>query len=901
MKKTEAIAAFLEAKGHPDLSDLYNPNMEVQINVAPDGGEPIKGEYMGTKWKGWSDGLTTWKSFRIPWNAKHEPNYTDTELKFDLEKHVDAIGMTGWDYNNRRSRYVAFDFDAITGHSDKHAKKLSNIELEELISASKNIPWVTIRRSTSGTGLHLYVFLDSKSNIEVKNHTEHSALARAILGKMSALVGFNFMSKVDVCGSNIWVWARKAKGTNGFELVKQGSFISDDEIPMNWKDHLNVIKGNRRRVRPTQIKESQEDVFEALCNSRNIIKLTSEHRKIIEFLERHEGVWSYDPESNMIVTHVKLLEMAHDELNLKGVFKTLSKGDNLEEQNCFMFPMRDGSWVVRRFTQGVTEHDCWDQDSNGWTRCFLNKEADLRSACRAFGGLEDSKGGFMFQEVEVAAKAALILGTTLQYDPAFAARECVLRAHKDGRLIVEIERKEQDSAHQAPGFLANKSKWTRIININVQRVDEPEVTNYDDMVRHVVSPALADYGWVINSDGDWIQEPLQHVKPLMSSLGFIPREIQVIIGNCISRPWKLTNKPFKPEYPGGREWNRNAAQLRYFPSESKEPKHPTWDAVLAHTGSGLDEAVKHHPWCITAGVTTGGDYLRFWIASMIQYPEEGLPYLFFYNDKEKTGKSIFHEALGMLFTQGCVEANYALLNPQGFNGELEGSVLCYIEEVDLSQNNQAHNRIKDWVTGEYISIHHKGKTVYGSQNTTHWVHCANHHTYCPIFKGDTRITMCFVKEFELGEMIPKLILKDRLIKEAPDFLQTILEVEIPDPDDRLRIPVIDTQEKTIMQEANMNPLQEFLENHCIPMSGHAIKFSDFYDHFIITLKDSHESQYWSKKKVSKMFPPTYPKGRRRKDGQFFIGNLAFKEEAAKLTPIGRIVIDSDGYLSGGEL
>ena len=113
VQKTEAIKNILLNLTHPDLAALYNFNMECQVNVAQDGGERIEGEFKGKRWHGWTDSFTTWKSFRIPWNAAHEPSFEDSPLKFSLEKHAEGIGMTGWDWKNRESKWVAFDFDSI--------------------------------------------------------------------------------------------------------------------------------------------------------------------------------------------------------------------------------------------------------------------------------------------------------------------------------------------------------------------------------------------------------------------------------------------------------------------------------------------------------------------------------------------------------------------------------------------------------------------------------------------------------------------------------------------------------------------------------------------------------------------------------------------------------------------
>ena len=192
--KTEAIKAFLKVSTWPDLAALYTSDMEVQVNVGQDGGERISSEgFKGRKSHSYSDGLTTWKSFRIPWKANSDPEYNDFEINFDLAEHADAIGLTGWDWFNKISRWVAFDFDDISGHN---SNALIDAELEAVKEAACKIPWVTVRKSTSGGGLHLYVFL----NVPTANHTEHAALARSILGKMSAAAGFDFESKVDVCG-----------------------------------------------------------------------------------------------------------------------------------------------------------------------------------------------------------------------------------------------------------------------------------------------------------------------------------------------------------------------------------------------------------------------------------------------------------------------------------------------------------------------------------------------------------------------------------------------------------------------------------------------------------------------------------------------------------------------------
>lgn len=892
--KSEAVKAFLLHSTHTDLANLYNLAMECQVNVAQDGGERVGGDFKGRKWHGWSDGISTWKSFRIPYKANTDPEFADLEIKFNLAEHVEAIGMTGWDWQRRVSKWVAFDFDAITGHSVKHAAKLSNEELESVKEAAYAIDWVTIRRSTSGQGLHIYVQLP---NIATSNHNEHAALARAILGKMSALTGFDFQSKVDSCGGNMWVWHRKMRGTNGLTLIKQGSIL--DDIPPNWKDHVKVIKGTRRKNLPQVIEDSgKSDLFEELAGQRPHVPLDEGHKKLIQYLKDNEAMWWWEQDHHMLVTHTSHLKDAHNALGFVGIFDTIAEGkDKGADHNCFAFPLRRGAWAVRRYTPGIGEHSSWTQDGSGWTCTYLNREPDLATTCRAFGGVEDQRGGFIFREAEVAIQAARMLGVTIKVAPPLMGRETTLKQHKDGRLIVEVDRGPNDTADEMAGWLSKSNKpWSRIYNTNIAAPMEPEVGNYDDMIRHLITSSHEDYGWMIKSDGTWRSEPLSHVRVALGSLGINPKDTNIILGASVFKCWKVVNKPFQPEYPGDREWNRNAAQLRYLPSKDTEAlKYLTWTRILNHCGEGLNEAVVSDPWCRANGIITGAEYLKCWIAGLLQDATEPLPYLFFYGP-QNSGKSIFHEALSLLFTTGYKRADAALVSQSGFNAELEGAIVCVVEETDLrfrgGPQSPAYNRIKDWVTSRELLIHPKGKTPYHIPNTTHWIHCANDHQACPIFPGDTRITMGYVPALDPIDLIPKKKLIPMLEKEAPDFLAEVLELELPESNDRLNVPALLTEDKTMAQEMNQNDFEYFMAEQCKAADGHMIKFSDLYEKFQSWLPPT-ERRRWTKQRMGKSLPVYCVKGRIRQTGQFYIGNITWISDEPEDRPRLTLV---DSYL-----
>lgn len=890
--KTEAIKAFLTRVTHKDLADLYNHDMEVQVNVAQDSGERYEGEYKGKKWQGWTDATgQIWKPIRIPYKAKSEPEYTDGPINFDLAAHVDAIGMTGWDWKARLSRWVAFDFDAIIGHSDKHTKKLTQEQMEAVRKAACSLDFVTVRKSTAGRGLHLYIFLEP---VITANHTEHAALARSILGMMSAITGFDFVSKVDVCGGNMWVWGRKMAGTDGLTLVKQGTVLST--IPAGWRDHVKVISGARRKNLPQDIEAAKTvDQFDELCGQNQRIQLDEEHQALINCLKDMNALWWWDQDNHMLVTHTVWLKKAHDALGMRGIFETASAGKDLNVQNCYAFPLRKGAWTVRRFGQGVQEHTSWSQDSSGWTRCYLNRDPDFASAAKAHGGVEDPKGGFIFYEAEQAMKAAQSLNVQLDITGRYAAREAKLDLHKDGRLVIMIERDDKDNPSDLPGWLPKKDKWIKIANCRNTAAPEPEVGNYDDMCRHIVTTAGDDNGWMIKSDGQWRNEPLTHIKLALQSNGIQPKDVVTVCGNAILRAWKLVNKPFAPEYPGDREWNRNSAQLRFAPTPDAENlSYPTWGKILTHVGQGLNGAVAKNPWCKANGIITGADYLKCWICSLIKEPNQPLPYLFFYSQEQNNGKSSFHEAINLLLTKGVARGESALTNQQGFCGELDGAILCVVEEIDLRQNKTAYNRIKDWVTAREIAIVPKGGTPYQIANTTHWVQCSNDQHSCPVFTNDSRIVMVKVPKLSLTEMIPRKQLISQLEKEAPDFLSEILNIELPVSPDRLNIPVIETEEKEEAQRLSKDSLQLFLEEKCKHVPGSWVSVANMWEAFFAFL-DPVEKSKWSKTSMNRQLPEQFKKGRNPKDCQFYIGNIEVEGVPVSSNPGHKYVI-VDGYL-----
>jgi phage/plasmid-associated DNA primase len=218
----------------------------------------------------------------------------------------------------------------------------------------------------------------------------------------------------------------------------------------------------------------------------------------------------------------------------------------------------------------------------------------------------------------------------------------------------------------------------------------------------------------------------------------------------------------------------------------------------------------------------------------------------------------------------------ALRTSGDFNGELENCVLAYIDDVDLSKCPHGHNRIKEWVTAKILLIRKMRTDPYNQPNTLHFIQCANNISACPIFPGDTRITAMYVGDLLPEQKIPKTILEDRLIEEAPNFLATLMNLTLPPVVSRLRLPVVTTAGKLAAEEHNEDAVETFIKAQCTEVDASDILFSEFYAKFVEWLDPADQAE-WSKRKTTANLPVkhgTIKKGQNK----LYIRNLAWKEQ-----------------------
>lgn len=828
-------------------------------------------------------GTETFGPQRWPYDAATNPQYSDPPITYNIAARMQAIGTTWWNWKNKQSFALGFDFDSIVGHSvgisDELIAKLDQID----------VPWLEVSRSTRGSGRHIYIWFQEPFPV-TQNHTEHAALARSFIPLIARYTGLDIEANVDVCGGVMWIYHIEATEL-GYKLIKPATqILTADHVPPNWRDNIEVVNGSRAKVRVqgwTPNGTTSGDELDEMTQAYAKVPLDEVHLKILEDLERtgHSSLWVHD--HHLWQGHTGGLKAVYNEwaergTPMKGLFDTNSHESDPGKPNCFCRPKPNGGWDVYRFGEGTEECELWDKQGK-WTHTTYNYPATLRQICSSTGGFEasDPKLGFCFNTIDDIEKALELLGTKLRIPRGVTddGRTFSLRLREDGKIILVISKGRGDKPNMFPRYSKTVKGWERVIDDAIETPDkeneDSEIWNeLDDKFRCLKNEKQFD-SWVLKDETEeWVTQPRENIKSALVATGFAKPE--PIIGTAIIRSWKIINLPFSPEYPGGRVWNRNAPQFIYPPVDLKGdevPLHPHWDMLMNHCGAELDHYIPKLPWCKQWGFERGGDYLKAWVAIMFQKPFTQLPYLFMYGP-QNCGKSSFHEAIRLLITRGVESADRALTSKGGYNGELEDIVLAVVDEVDISKaGTDAYNKLKEWVTALNISIHPKYKQPKMVKNTLHFVQMANERSSLPVFPGDTRITAMAVPELECE--IPKDILQENLKLEAPHFMRTLLSWEIYPQTGRLALPVIETQGKLDAAAVNMNELDRFIIEKCHYIPGAIMTFKEFSLKFRSELEEYQLSD-WTEHAIRRRLSERFPIGRVGGNVSA-IGNISFTD------------------------
>lgn len=827
MRLVDAIRKFLVANVADHLLPLYNEKMEVQVQAAQDGGTIESREFVTTDERtvGYtvfkdSDG-NEWKTHRIPFcDGNDEPSFNlDKKLSWDFAEHLEGIALSGWNWVDHKTEYVVFDFDSIVNHSTG----LSDSELQSILDAVAQVPWVSIWRSTSGTGYHIRTAIENPPT--TKRRCEHKAVAHAVLNRLSAVTGIELTPgvEVDCFGMLHWVWHRKSEGVyRAFDIIKLAS-EKLPEVPYGWEEYITDRTRNNRANVPTWVPDEEIDTFEGVRTGNPKTALDFEHRKLLNWLIENRRQHWWDRENWLCVCHTADLRDAKNTLKLRGIFETIATGKNDgADHNCFMHPMPQGAWAVRRFGT-TTEAATW-VEQNGYALCYFNREPEFVDALNHVKAAKVSSRGYRANAAQLSELAQLY--RLEDFVVPFEDRSYSITKVGKDKPVIKVKKKTGDDAPKG-GWSDDDTKWVIVFDVN-----DPQklVAQYvGDTIRAVnTDSGIHYYAW--NPGGNcWNFMTRTNVSDHCASLGMAVGETKSYIGLLNRTAWKCVSIPFQPEYPGGKMWNRNRATFAYRVSKASSNYFPTYERLLTHIGRDLDDAVARCPECQRMGIKTGRDWLFCWLAILVQHPAQKTHYLYLWSPDQETGKTTFHEQISKLFVKGDVDATTTMTSE--FNAELEGKVLATIEETNLGGSSRAYETIKKLTATENLSVHRKNMTPYPSTNYLKFIHCTNQLLSAPIKAGDLRCVIIRVRGLFPHEYIDKRVLEQRLHEESPDFLSALVNFKLPPPYKRFWLPLPETADRIQLLSAKEDSSVQFIDEQLHASPGKTIPFHTVYQKY----------------------------------------------------------------------
>ena len=873
MKIRKAIDTFLKARiaESPFLVPMWEPSWETQILV--------KRGPEGDSSKVYTANGETWADHRWPYKAGTDPQYTDKAITYDPGKRIARIGTTGWDWEKRESAAVGFDIDAVDSGHAAGTNQLDEFELGKVVAKLSALPYVSLVRSTGGKGVHGWVRFHPDDRPQTANHNEHTQVGLAVIEKIKLDTGMDLVQEkiVDVKGVVLWIWSESSPADHpGFNLMYEGDLLlKNGDIPQ-WD-----------KVTPKSKVVNSKSNYE-LC------ELEDEHIEILTELEELGYAYSWNEEHNTAQTHSFALKILHEKRKnegrpLKGIFHTISEGNDPNTPNCYITAKAGGHFKVARYGNAATEHATWfSKDEDTWT--FFNQKTDPMTILCNYALTFDMSSATL--DHEKFGEAMEVLGVDFKY-PERQIK--VVYDSSSNSLMASSRWKEDDTI--PPGWTKVGKKITARLPVDGEA--ETRAANHleeiDEQFRFAIMANNEPYGWFHKSaQRGWIKYPTSgHVSRVMNQQ-FGKTALDEVVSMMQTYPWMLACEPFGPTELPNREWNVGTATFVCDPSDKPGP-HPHFDKVLDHLGIGLDTAVGNCDWAGEWGLESGADYLRFWVASAIKYPFEPLPYLFFFGP-QGCGKSIFTETLDMLFPNAVQDVALAMKSEAGFNAEVFRKVFCVIEEANLAEGRQAracYERVKEWTTAKKVSVHEKGKTPYMQRNTMKFIHNSNSINAIQIDRDDTRVVAVDVPK--LHEPIPKTILLEKLREEAPFIIRTLLTTQIPPALERFRVPHLNTVAKMELGEINMSPVQKFAQS-LVTCPGNVIEFGEFtarYD----TWAKNNRAQPMGRNAISselRKMEDLLVVGKHGKQNRMHIGNVKFPDSTQsagkklKLQENGRI-------------
>jgi hypothetical protein len=198
-----------------------------------------------------------------------------------------------------------------------------------------------------------------------------------------------------------------------------------------------------------------------------------------------------------------------------------------------------------------------------------------------------------------------------------------------------------------------------------------------------------------------------------------------------------------------------------------------------------------------------------WIAFIIQNPLKKLATGVILQGEQGTGKTQFcNLILKNLFESNFIEIGQVQIDSE-WNDYLQGKQLIVGNEVIYNENRfTVPDKIKNYMTDEYISINRRFKNTLTLRNYSHWILTTNNQVPIKIDDGDRRWSVFKSKKLDDGWNLIKN-LKANLYEELIAFTTYLLQLNIDY--EEVDKPIMNEHKKEIIRACQNNVLEFYDE------------------------------------------------------------------------------------------
>ncbi len=683
--------------------------------------------------------------------AKSDWLHDDAKLDlYDDTIPFRQIGSTGRNWRTESSEFVGFDFDIPERKSGTASDNLDRVRSE-----LSKLPYVEVRHSKSGVGLHARVILEGTV---AKSSGHHTANAEAVLEHLIQETGLPLNDWVDCKGGNLWHWVNPS-------LAKPKSF--------------QLLSEATERLQFTAAPFEEKTVV------RDDFTLTPLQRCLIVDCSMKESGHVYNSHGTRV----------HAGLGKWGQKSTLQGGNtDPATPNVYVdFPSST--------TMTITRYGHPDSKETIHLR--------LRFDDVCIGHRLATDGKSYTTDAATYKRIFTAFGVSVPDVPDHHGEPRIVTMTRLSPGCVRITIPRHGKSDHVDGFTSKPDDRKQSATVRFGEA-APDVTELQEhTVRYTIRPDIEG----IRGNQYYLADSTATFRPVGEKevarhIDLKGLDVNETLDTLVCNPIKIVAKHFAPPTLVGNEWNVLGCQV----PEGVPGDFSTYQQIIDHAGQFLQSGIDRCSWCRRHDVD-GAKWLKYWFAAVRQDPYEPLPGLGLYSFEHGTGKTSLREALRHTFGSQYVVDGAKELDEK-WSGHLVNAVVVSYEEVNLNRPESV-SKLKDLITSRTLSVRKMQTDSFSIRNATHHIHTGQNPEYAPVEPGDRRWTI-FDELEKPTSKVSSVYMERQLEAERLAWLYELEHTEIPpiDRDMDFRLPTLTSDLKLKIMDGtttvppNLRPLRE---------------------------------------------------------------------------------------------